>query len=404
MFENILYQSVKKQLIKEIKSNSLPQSLLFYGPERTGKLTTALEVARVLSCKEGGEWNCPCPSCQKHKVLLDNQTAILGYKDCVLQLKAAAFSFKNALINNTPYIFSLRSLFLKMLRILLLRFTPSVMEEDANLLKVSSLTLQIDEYVEEIDTPSPLPPYEKVEKICDDIVTLSTELQEKYLSRNVSITQIRSLSSYLHTTATDGVRVIIIENADNLIASSRNALLKILEEPPKDCLFILLTTRKECIIQTLLSRLRLYRFESRTAEEESKIIERVFHEEVNLTLSSYIMKYLPVPLSTIQEQASVFVNSIYTLKIPNLESIIKACFGLNLLDTQRVFFTSLIDLTKKLNTPAGLLAQGLLISYINTAFNNISSYNQSILSALETLVTKYFFVYKTYNLTINDVE
>jgi DNA polymerase III delta prime subunit len=41
MFENLLEQpAVKGRLIEDIKSSSLPSSILFYGPSYSGKMTT----------------------------------------------------------------------------------------------------------------------------------------------------------------------------------------------------------------------------------------------------------------------------------------------------------------------------------------------------------------------------
>ena len=50
MFDNLLYQPVSSLLETDIIQNQLPQSLLLSGKEAAGKLTCALEIARVLDC------------------------------------------------------------------------------------------------------------------------------------------------------------------------------------------------------------------------------------------------------------------------------------------------------------------------------------------------------------------
>ena len=50
MFENLLYQPASQQLAEDIRQGSLPNALLFVGPPASGKLTCALELARVLAC------------------------------------------------------------------------------------------------------------------------------------------------------------------------------------------------------------------------------------------------------------------------------------------------------------------------------------------------------------------
>jgi DNA polymerase-3 subunit gamma/tau len=52
MFENLVNQEAGKQIISDIKHNRLPGAVLYAGPEASGKLTAALETARILSCHE----------------------------------------------------------------------------------------------------------------------------------------------------------------------------------------------------------------------------------------------------------------------------------------------------------------------------------------------------------------
>jgi DNA polymerase III delta prime subunit len=54
----------------------------------------------------------------------------------------------------------------------------------------------------------------------------------------------------------------IIEEAERMLPSSSNALLKTLEEPPSQRLFILLTSQPDALLPTLVSRCRTLTFES----------------------------------------------------------------------------------------------------------------------------------------------
>ncbi len=49
MFENLIAQPASSLLTDDIRSSRLPPSMLFYGQTASGKLTAALETARVLS-------------------------------------------------------------------------------------------------------------------------------------------------------------------------------------------------------------------------------------------------------------------------------------------------------------------------------------------------------------------
>ena len=55
-------------------------------------------------------------------------------------------------------------------------------------------------------------------------------------------------------------RVVIIDEADAMVAAAQNALLKILEEPPSSSVFVLLTTRPDMLLATVQSRCPRLRF------------------------------------------------------------------------------------------------------------------------------------------------
>jgi len=57
-----------------------------------------------------------------------------------------------------------------------------------------------------------------------------------------------------------GHRVFVVSEAEKLNASSQNALLKVLEEPPHYCTIILLCTRLEQLLPTTKSRCQIIRF------------------------------------------------------------------------------------------------------------------------------------------------
>ena len=71
MFENIIGQrEITATLRAELTEGRYPRSTLYFGPAYCAKLSTALEVARVLTCREGrGEWSCECPSCRVQREL-----------------------------------------------------------------------------------------------------------------------------------------------------------------------------------------------------------------------------------------------------------------------------------------------------------------------------------------------
>ena len=92
MFENIIGHKHTVELLKDqVRENRLPGSILIDGPRYAGKLTLALELARVLTCTRGGEWNCTCSSCRNQKLLIQNDTLLLGYDNFMEEISAVDF-------------------------------------------------------------------------------------------------------------------------------------------------------------------------------------------------------------------------------------------------------------------------------------------------------------------------
>ena len=93
--------------------------------------------------------------------------------------------------------------------------------------------------------------------------------------KNILIHQIRELSEYceLSTHQEKGRRVVLIEPADQLNENASNALLKILEEPPEDTLFILVSSHVQKLIATIRSRCQLLELRGPTLDEASSFLK-----------------------------------------------------------------------------------------------------------------------------------
>ncbi len=72
----------------------------------------------------------------------------------------------------------------------------------------------------------------------------------------ISVAQIRQLIDYLSLSQhqVNGYRVILISPAETLNIASANALLKMLEEPPANTLFLLVTNQPQRLLATITSR------------------------------------------------------------------------------------------------------------------------------------------------------
>ncbi len=78
---------------------------------------------------------------------------------------------------------------------------------------------------------------------------------KKKPSQQITIDQIRGLDDFLHVgTHRQGVRVVLVHPAEAMNRSTANSLLKSLEEPVPDTLFILVSNEPERLLPTIRSR------------------------------------------------------------------------------------------------------------------------------------------------------
>ena len=74
-------------------------------------------------------------------------------------------------------------------------------------------------------------------------------------SQVISVDQVRDLADFLGLSShRAGLRIVLLHPAEALNAASANALLKMLEEPPPDVLFLLVTHNAQRLLPTIRSR------------------------------------------------------------------------------------------------------------------------------------------------------
>ena len=93
--------------------------------------------------------------------------------------------------------------------------------------------------------------------------------------RVLRVEQMRQIEKEANFRPFEGkARVFLIDEADKLNDASANALLKVLEEPPKTSHLILITARPAMLLPTILSRCQMIRFSPLTPEEiESHLLK-----------------------------------------------------------------------------------------------------------------------------------
>jgi len=335
VFENIIAQAAAAQLKADILSHRLAPSMLFFGPTASGKGSAAMELARSLSCeKEQAAWNCPCPSCVRHRSLIHADLAMIGPRSFTAEIAASRAAFLRDSSSSAG-----RSLFIRSLRKLLARFAPSVWEYEPKSNKLNPLPLlhSLEEELDEFEAmtvdlssndtlnDNTQDKSDVLDKLTDSLVKNAVKLDE-CISEAVPIAQVRKAAYWARLSPSGKRKTLIIENADRMEEKARSALLKLLEEPPDSISIILTALRREAVMPTILSRLRPYRFTARSQLEEKEILRRVFRdprwtqdaapsEEAGSTnasglIGTYLESFLPQPSDKLLPLAAFFVAAV----------------------------------------------------------------------------------------------
>ena len=346
MFENIIAQAATTQLKTDILARRLAPSMLFFGPAASGKGSAAIELARSLSCEAGtAAWNCTCPACARHRALVHPDLVMIGPKGFAAEIAASRVAFLR-----DPVSAAGRSLFIRSLRKLLARFAPAVWEYEPKSGRNSPLSLlqSLEEEIDEFETQAvsyassaatesaasaeTSVDISALEKLTTSLAKNAFKLEDEFLSETVPIAQIRRAAYWSRLSPSGKRKTLIIENADRMKDEARNSLLKLLEEPPESINIVLTTLRRESLLQTILSRLRPYRFLARGAGEEQEIIRRVFRDSRALPekgagqdssaatgagadaapglVSAYLDSFLPQPPEKLLPLAAFFVAAV----------------------------------------------------------------------------------------------
>jgi DNA polymerase-3 subunit delta' len=195
MFRDIKGQDKAIRLLNNaIRHDRISQAYLFHGPEGVGKFTAALYFGMALNCVARSDKR-PCGSCVS----------------CIKYLDLSHPDFS--------YIFP----------------TPNIKTKEDGEMKNQSIT----EYLSYLDKRKTAP-WEKM------YFTGSTLIRKESME---------TLQKKFEFTQREGkYRICIIEEADEMNPSTANSFLKTLEEPPENTIIILLTTKVQSLLPTIVSR------------------------------------------------------------------------------------------------------------------------------------------------------
>jgi len=106
-------------------------------------------------------------------------------------------------------------------------------------------------------------------------------IENNLLERDIKIEQVRNLLKFLSkTTYTRNLKIIMIDNAENLNLNSSNALLKAIEEPQNNTFFFIIHNSASKIPDTIKSRCTEFKFFF-TISEKKTIFESIIKQYKN---------------------------------------------------------------------------------------------------------------------------
>ena len=208
MWSNITGQNNVIEKLKSIyKSGRIAHGYLFHGMGGIGKDAVSIEFAKLLNCKNIQNGDEACDKCENCK-------NISSLKSGYFQLICALPAGKSELTDSDP------------------------IEKLAG--------ADFDLYLEQLDLKAENPYYH---------ISLPN-------ANNIRINSIRDLVSKIYLTVPSGnKKVFLISEADKMRQEAANSLLKILEEPPKNSLIILTTSKVNSLPQTIIGRCQKIFFE-----------------------------------------------------------------------------------------------------------------------------------------------
>lgn len=223
---------------------------------------------------------------------------------------------------------------------------------------------------------------------CKSIIEEETmDIVEMDAASNRRIDDIRELrDKVVYPPSKLKYKVYIIDEAHMITNEGFNALLKIMEEPPKHLIFILATTEIEKIPPTILSRCQRYEFKRIEISDIKKNIEKILSNiDINMDLeaidliANYADGAMRDALSILDQVLSIGSDNISLEDVENVLGIVDNESIFNLVNSiiQKDYINSIKNLHKSSNgKPIINVISELINHYRNLllAKNNLNDY------------------------------
>tara|TARA_B110000459_G_scaffold175325_1_gene198634 strand:- start:1150 stop:2310 length:1161 start_codon:yes stop_codon:yes gene_type:complete len=276
-FKDILGNTdFKNTLINSVENNRLSHSQLFLGGSGSSKLALAISFAQYINCKKKSKNDScgECDSCIKH--------ANLSHPDLIL-------IFPVLTINNIKKPVS----------------DHFVIKWREEVLKNPYLSL--DNWFDVFSSDN------KTGKTGYIYTHESESLHQKLALKHYE-------SEY---------RVVIIWMPEKMQANTSNKLLKLLEEPPKNTIFLLVSENSDMLLNTIISRLQILKVKS----DSSKEIQLVLKNKFPKTSDIEIQKVISFTNADLGESIHILYEDTFEDdNFQDYQSWMRLCYSVNISD------------------------------------------------------------------------
>lgn len=153
--------------------------------------------------------------------------------------------------------------------------------------------------------------------IAHELKINKNDIYEIDAADKTSVDDARQLKSTVSLAPLSGdKKIYIIDECHRLSANAMDSLLKVLEEPPKHCYFILCTTDPDKVSTTIKSRAKAYEVKPLTDENALELINWICHEE-SIKLNKTIKEAIINECKGIPREIIITLDSIRDIDNPD---------------------------------------------------------------------------------------
>ncbi len=385
MFESLesFQPSLTEQLRSQIRNGTFSQVNLFGGPRYSLRMSFALEAARVLSCTSDGLAHCSCESCRKFATLSDPNVLVISQRDHASMIHTQLEAFIR-LYNDFSKTQLIRSI-----RILLLQYHPSFSPATSTQTSLYDAASAVNELLIALAQSGDLT-VKEAKKYADEIrSSLKSLLAANRKNTTITIAQVRAVDEWVNRTSMgSNKRFIILEAMEQTNVSARNSLLKILEEPPKDTYFFLLSEFPNRIMSTILSRVRRYVFPPLDKQQVMSYLRPYYlHDKDYESLEQFYLEGGGMDLQKNRQIADLLYSSIQSRRYLNLADMNLLLSDVDDADRYEYVLRALLDKFTLALQDGSIAADPAyrLSSLVNQGFSEGKLYNQNGRLMLEAL-------------------